>query len=51
MIRAKNRGMVYIRRSTDKQEISLPSQLEWAIVRASQEKVDLDASLIDLHHM
>jgi DNA invertase Pin-like site-specific DNA recombinase len=51
MTRAKDRGMTYIRRSTDKQAISLPSQLEWAIAKAAQDRVALDATLPDLQHM
>src|ERR1700676_1832145 len=48
MTRSKNRGLVYIRRSTDKQAISLPQQLEWAIDAARQHGVALDACLADL---
>ncbi len=51
MARSKNRGLVYLRRSTEKQEISLPKQLEWAIVAAKQHGVILDAALADLVHM
>jgi DNA invertase Pin-like site-specific DNA recombinase len=51
MARAKNRGLTYARRSTDKQEISLPRQLEWAIAAAQQHGVALDATLADLAHM
>jgi hypothetical protein len=51
MNRKKNRGLVYLRRSTDKQEISLAKQLEWAIARARQQDVVLDATMADLEHM
>ena len=51
MARTKNRGLMYARRSTDKQEISLPSQVEWAITAADRHGVALDASLADLVHM
>lgn len=51
MIRSKNRGLLYARRSTDKQEISLPSQVEWAIAAAAKHGVTLDASVADLEHM
>ena len=43
MARTKNRGLLYARRSTDKQEISLPSQVEWAIAAADRHGVALDA--------
>src|SRR5438477_151608 len=51
MARVKNRGLLYARRSTDKQEISLPSQLDWAVATASQHGVALDAGPADLTHM
>ncbi len=51
MARSKNRGLVYIRRSTDKQEISLPSQLEWALNAARKAGIGLDAELTDLGYM
>ncbi len=51
MARAKNRGLVYARRSTDKQEISLPSQIEWAAAAAARQGVTLDAAVTDLTHM
>jgi hypothetical protein len=34
MNRSRNRRLVYLRRSTDKQKISLPKQLQWAIAEA-----------------
>ena len=51
MERANNQGLVYCRRSTDKQEISLPSQVEWAIQAAGRQGVTLDATIADLEHM
>src|SRR5262245_41382273 len=51
MSRSKNRGLVYARRSTDKQAISLPCQLEWAMAAAHQHGVALNASVNDLEHM
>jgi hypothetical protein len=51
MARPKNLGLSYHRRSTGKQEISLPSQVEWAVEAARQHGVPLDASLADLAHM
>jgi DNA invertase Pin-like site-specific DNA recombinase len=51
MIRSKNRGLVYLRRSTDKQAISLTSQLEWAIAAARKGGIALDAAVPDLTHM
>src|SRR5262245_23336273 len=51
MNRPKNRGLDYLRRSTDKQEISLGKQLEWAISAARQHGVTLNASPADLAHM
>src|SRR5947209_10823602 len=51
MARTKNRGLTYLRRSTDKQAISLPSQLEWAMAVAGRHDVTLDADLADLAHM
>ena len=43
MARAKNRALLYARRSTDKQEISLPSQVEWAVAAARKYDVALDS--------
>ena len=51
MTRPKQNALGYLRRSTDKQEISLPSQLEWEIDTARRIVVALDASLGDLDHM
>ncbi|MFM7149796.1 MAG: recombinase family protein, partial [Gemmataceae bacterium] len=51
MSRSKQLGLVYLRRSTEKQEISLTSQLEWALTAAARLEVPLDASLEDLKYM
>ena len=51
MARTKNRGLVYLRRSTTKQEISLAKQLEWACDEAKRHDVRLDASNVDLELM
>lgn len=50
-IRKKNRALAYLRRSTDRQEISLPTQLEWAMAEAARHSVSLDASPADLDYM
>ncbi len=49
--RKKNRGLIYLRRSSGRQELSLGGQLTWAIERARQDGVRVDASLDDLAHM
>ena len=49
--RIKTRGLVYLRRSTEKQEISLGAQLEWAIAQAGKLSVILDAAPGDLVEM
>ncbi|GMU34732.1 MAG: hypothetical protein AMXMBFR20_26040 [Planctomycetia bacterium] len=46
--RTKSRGLVYLRRSTTRQEISLAQQLEWAIRKAQEHGVQLDAGIDDL---
>jgi predicted site-specific integrase-resolvase len=51
MVRQKNQALVYARRSTEKQEISLPAQIERAIRTAQQHGVALDATVADLQHM
>src|SRR5438067_1570056 len=51
MIRPKNLGLDYLRRSTEKQEISLPRQLDFAITAARQHGVAFDATAADLAHM
>jgi len=49
--RNKGRGLVYLRRSTGKQESSLKTQLEWALAEASKRNVALDACPADEEHM
>jgi len=49
--RKKHRGLIYIRRSTSRQELSLPAQLEWALKEAAKLGVVVDASLADLQFM
>lgn len=49
--RTKNRGLVFLRRSSGKQESSLQVQLEWAIREAAKLQVVLDASVTDLEFM
>lgn len=49
--RTKNRGLVFLRRSSGKQESSLQVQLEWAIKEAANLEVSLDASHADLDFM
>ena len=49
--RKKNRGIVYIRRSSSRQELSLAAQLEWAIREADEREVPLDAELCDIARM
>jgi hypothetical protein len=51
MVPHKNQALVYARRSTKKQEISLPAQIEWAIRAAQQHGVALDATVADLEYM
>ena len=51
MPRTKDLGLAYLRRSSDKQEISLDQQLEWAIGAAAREGVALDAIPADLASM
>ena len=49
--RTKNRGLVFLRRSSGKQESSLQVQLEWALKEAAKLEVALNAALDDLEHM
>jgi hypothetical protein len=49
--RKKNRGLVFLRRSSGRQESSLQTQLEWAIREAEKLGVRLDACLADLELM
>jgi len=50
-VRAKSRGLIYLRRSGDRQESSLQSQVEWALKAAEDHGVHVDASLDDLKKM
>ena len=49
--RDTNQGLVYLRRSTGKQEKGLPTQLDWAVEQARLYGVQLDATRPDLEHM
>ncbi len=49
--RIKDKGLIYLRRSTDSQENSLQMQLAWAIRRASELGVNIEASTDDLQTM
>lgn len=49
--RKKDKGLVYLRRSTDSQENSLQMQLAWAIRKADELGVNIEASLDDLQTM
>ena len=49
--RKNGRGIVYIRRSGDKQETSLEKQLTWAMKAAKHHAVPIDATLEDLLYM
>lgn len=49
--RTKNRGLIFLRRSSGRQESSLQVQLEWALRAAAAEGVRIEASLADLEHM
>ena len=49
--RSKGRALAYLRRSTDRQEISLSAQLDWARGQAAVHGVELDASPADLAHL
>jgi hypothetical protein len=51
LIRPKSRGLIYLRRSSGRQETSLETQLAWALSAATRERVVLDASLDDLSFM
>src|SRR5437868_2455780 len=50
-MRPKTRGLVYLRRSSGRQETSLETQLEWALAAAARESVVLEASQDDLRLM
>lgn len=49
--RPRRNALVYLRKSTKKQESSLQMQLEWAITEAARSNVTLDASSEDLQRM
>lgn len=49
--RTKNKGLIYLRRSSGRQESTLAAQLEWAIGEAGKLDVQVDASLADLDFM
>lgn len=49
--RRTNDALTYLRRSSDRQELSLPAQLQWALDQAAKLGVRLDATLADLEYM
>lgn len=49
--RKTNRGAIYVRRSTNRQETSLFTQLEWSLRVAAELGVVVDASAEDLEYM
>lgn len=49
--RKKARGLIYLRRSGDRQETSLEKQLAWALHAAKQHAVAVDATVEDLVYM
>jgi hypothetical protein len=49
--RAKNRGLIYLRRSDARQEISLTMQLEWGLAEAERLEVDVEGNPADLQQM
>ncbi len=49
--RLTKNGIVYLRRSSGRQETSLRTQLEWAIEKAHELQIFLDANLADLERM
>jgi DNA invertase Pin-like site-specific DNA recombinase len=50
-VRTKNCGLIYLRRSGKRQETSLITQLEWAIAKAKELGIRIDATPADLEHM
>ena len=49
--RTKSKGLLYLRRSGDRQESSLETQLRWALDEAAKHGVNVEASVEDLQHM
>src|ERR1039457_4912791 len=49
--RTRNQGLVYLRRSTSKQETGIHEQLHWAIAEAGKLEVGLQGSPADLNEM
>jgi DNA invertase Pin-like site-specific DNA recombinase len=49
--RTLNGGKAFLRRSTDRQEASLTTQMNWAMKKAAEMGVKLRASLAELQHM
>lgn len=50
-IRNQNEGLIYVRRSSNRQEASMETQLNWALQRAAELGVHVDASINDLNRM
>jgi len=50
-IRSKDQGLIYLRRSSNRQELSLAGQLEWALKAAREQGVHVAADISDLDHM
>ena len=50
-IRHKSQGLIYLRRSGDRQETSLRKQLDWALHAAEQHDVGIEASVDDIPYM
>lgn len=51
LVRPKNVGICYLRRSTNKQEVSLVVQLKWCMEEAERQGVKLDATLEDIDYI
>jgi DNA invertase Pin-like site-specific DNA recombinase len=51
MKRKKGQGLIYLRRSGDRQETSLQKQLDWALVAARDQNVQIDAATEDVTRM
>ena len=50
-IRKKENGIIYLRRSSSRQELSLDAQLIWALGKVKTEGLQVDATLEDLKYM